>query len=874
MENLTPMMAQYKAIKEKYTDCILMFRLGDFYEMFFEDAVEASKILQITLTSRNKGAASKAPMCGIPFHALEQYLHKLTRAGKKVAICDQVTEPTGKGIVERDVMRVVTPGTTFDENILDNKANNYVSAVVFHGERVGFAYADVTTGDFKVTELDNLKDFEAELSRVAPAELVCDGILLGGGGVEEGDGRSGVVAEILKRSGVVNFPFDYMKDSESELKKAFEVKSLSVFGLEGKDMAVEVSGILYEYLKETQKTDLRHVQKISYYGLSDFMPLDEACIRNLELFYTTRGKKEGSLISVLDNTVTSMGGRLIRNWLLHPLLKKNEIDVRLKKVSVFKDDSSLLRGVREVLNDFYDIERLLSRLSLGSGNARDLVAMKMSLKLAPEIKKMIDGRLENVVDDLVELSDLVELIERAISDEPPAIVRDGGMMKDGYNTELDDLRSISTEGKTFIKDLQERESKRTGVSSLKVKYNKVFGYYIEISKANLDSVPEDYIRKQTLVNAERFITPELKEYEEKVLTAEDRIKELEYELFYEVRMKVVEKIVEIQKIAKAVATIDVVSTFAFNAEKFGYCSPEVSENGEIKIVAGRHPVIEQIGAGGGGGVGVAAVDFVPNDCELDDSSNFMLITGPNMGGKSTYLRQVALITLMAQIGSFVPAQSAKIACVDRIFTRVGASDNLVRGESTFMVEMQEASYILNNATEQSLIILDEIGRGTSTYDGVSIAWAIMEFIHDQVKAKTLFATHYHELIELAEKLERSTNMSAYVRENEKEGVVFLYKIVSGGVDKSYGIEVAKLAGLPVSVVSRARGVLGDLENRHIQKSKIAPDQMGLFKGGREHSGVSKNDKNLLVELKGMDLNQMTPLDALKKLDEIKKRSNN
>ena len=847
------MMAQYKAIKEKYSDCILMYRLGDFYEMFFEDAVEASKILQITLTSRNKGAASKAPMCGIPFHAVDQYLSKLTRAGKKVAICDQVTAPTGKGIVERDVVRVVTPGTTFDDNILDNKANNYVSAIHFSGEKVGFAYADITTGDFKVTELNNLKALEAEISRINPAECICEETLLANNGLKT----------ILSRAGVVSFPFVYSEDSESSLKDAFSVNSLSVFGLEGKDLGVYVSGMLYEYLKETQKTDLKHVQNISFYDLSDFMPLDEACIRNLELFYTTRGQKEGSLVSVLDNTVTSMGGRHIRNWLLHPLLKKTIIDKRLDRVGVFVSDSSLLRNMREKLDKLYDVERLLSRLSIGSGNARDLVAMKMSLQLVPEIKDLIKVNLPDLNENLFVLSDLVELIEKSINDESPAIVRDGGMIKDGYNSELDSLRAISTEGKTFIKDLQERESKRTGVSSLKVKYNKVFGYYIEISNTNLGSVPEDYIRKQTLVNAERFITPELKEYEEKVLTAEARIKELEYDLFYSVRIEVVKNIVEIQKTAKSLAELDVISTFAFNAEKFNYCRPDISENGDMNILNGRHPVIEQINAAG---------DFVPNDCYLDSEQNFMLITGPNMGGKSTYLRQIALITLMAQIGSYVPAESAKIACVDRIFTRVGASDNLVHGESTFMVEMQEASYILNHATDKSLIILDEIGRGTSTYDGVSIAWAIMEYIHDQVKAKTVFATHYHELIDLAEIQERSVNMSAYVRENEQEGVVFLYKIVKGGVDKSYGIEVAKLAGLPVSVVSRARGVLSELEKKHIQKSKVSPSQIGLFKEPREHSSVNENHKKLLIELSEIDVNHMTPIQALEKLNEIKKKS--
>ncbi|MBI4231975.1 DNA mismatch repair protein MutS, partial [Candidatus Peregrinibacteria bacterium] len=758
-------------------------------------------------------------------------------------LCDQMSAPDGKGLVEREVIRVVTPGTTFDENILDGKANNFV-ACVFNkeGEPFGLSYADVTTGEFKVTELKSLKDLEAELMRVMPAELILSEEL-----------------RVQIAGPVCSFPFEYSKDAEFELKEHFKLRSLEIFGLESRP-AIQAAGMLFEYLKETQKTDLGHIKKITYYELSEFMPLNETVIRNLELFYTNRdGRKEGSLINVLDQTVSSMGGRMLRRWLMHPLLKREDIEQRLQRVDEFLADSSLLKNVREILSGIYDIERLLSRLSIGTGNARDLLAMKQSLQLIPDLKKLLPSY------ELEANSELVELIEKAIAEEPPAIVREGGMIKSGFNTELDELRSISTEGKTFIKDLQERESRRSGINSLKVKYNKVFGYYIEISKANLSSVPEDFIRKQTLVNAERFITPELKEYEEKVLGAENRINELEYELFYKVRIEVVKEILRLQKLAKVIAELDVFSALAFLAAKNNYCKPEFIDSG-FSILAGRHPVIEQV-----------VDDFVPNDCKFDEKRNFMLITGPNMGGKSTYLRQLALIALMAQIGSYVPAREARLSIVDRIFSRVGASDNLVRGESTFMVEMTEAAYILNNATERSLIILDEIGRGTSTYDGVSIAWAIMEFLHDKVGAKTLFATHYHELIELAERLDKACNMSVLVRENVNEGVVFLYKVVEGGVDKSYGIEVAKLAGLPVDVVSRARGVLDELETRQIKKgrlsnlSPLSPDQQGLFEDGRKAAGLKKEDLDTLKALKDLDVENLTPMQALQKLHEIKQK---
>lgn len=842
MTKLTPMMAQYNEIKSQYPDCILMFRLGDFYEMFLEDAEVASKILQITLTARGKGE-TQTPMCGVPFHALDQYLWKLTKAGKKVAICDQVTVPDGKNIVQREVVRVVTPGTTFDDKILDGGANNYVAAVVEDRGRFGFAFADVTTGDFKVSEFENVKELLAEIGRIKPAECICDQSLMA------------LFGEIH------TFPYNYSSDAESILLENFKIQSLQVFGMEGKNLAVRASGMLLEYLKETQKTELKHIQKISFYELSDFMPLDESCIRNLELFFTNRNsQKEGSLIWVLDNTLSAMGGRLLRNWLLHPLLSKKQIEARHQKVESFVKNSGLMRGVRENLDKLYDMERLLSRLSLGTGNARDLIAMKESLKVVPQLKNLVAGVLPELDCELFDLGELVDLIEKAVVDEAPASMRDGGMIRKGFNEELDDLRSISTEGKSFIKDLQEREAARSGISTLKVKFNKVFGYYIEVSKANASSVPDDYIRKQTLVNAERYITPELKEYEEKVLTAEDKIKELEYELFYQVRIELLKNIVKIQKTAKALAELDVLSTFAFNAEKFGYVRPEMVEGKELNIVNGRHPVVERI-----------ASDFVPNNCSMDAESDFILITGPNMGGKSTFLRQVALTALMTQIGSFVAAERVSMGVVDRIFTRVGASDNLVRGESTFMVEMQEAAFILNNATEKSLIIFDEVGRGTSTYDGVSIAWAITEFVHDQIKAKTLFATHYHELIELADKLDRACNMSVAIRENEQEGVVFLYKVVDGGVDKSYGIEVAKLAGLPVNIVGRARGVLNELETKHIGKNKTNPDQIAIFPPEpRAAAGLETADKKLLEELKSMDVNQMTPMEALQRLSEIKK----
>lgn len=888
---------------------MVFFRLGDFYEMFFEDALEGSKILGITLTARTKGDGVKAPMCSVPYHAVDNYISKLTKAGKKVAICDQITEPDGKEIVEREVIRVITPGTTFDNNILDKKSNNYISALTQNYDGYGFAYSDVTTGEFFVTEFFGLPEVVEELARLRPSEIIMPQSLID---------NEQLIHAVKQFKDLSYFSFESFNEPEKVLAENFGIKSISVFGLEDKKSAIQASALLYEYLKETQKTDLKHIESIKFYTLSEFIPLSESTISNLEIFRTLRdGQKEGSLLYVLDKTSTAMGGRKLRNFMIHPLLNRGKIIERLDGIQELLGKPSLLKDIREELSKILDIERILSRLSLGTGNARDLIALKESLKKIPAIKDFLKNFesliLKDVEKDLIDMDALILLVEKAIKDEPPHVVREGNMIRDGYNQELDDLRSINTEGKTFVSNMQKREIQRTGISSLKIKYNKVFGYYIEISNANLKNVPEDYIRKQTLVNAERFITPELKEYEDKILHSIDRICELEYELFYEVRMKVVENISEIKRISDAIARLDVVCGFAEVALMNNYCRPEILEDvdpiggisvdekprgnpfgggsvggsslgggslrggsvGIIDIKQGRHPVLESLNASKG------FKGFVPNDCLIDPEKNILtLITGPNMGGKSVYIKQVALIVYLAHIGSYVSASSCRLGLVDQIFTRVGASDNLTKGESTFMIEMIEASYILHNATSKSLIILDEIGRGTSTYDGLSIAWAVCEFIHDKLKTKTLFATHYHELISLTEKLQRAKNLSVSVSEKPsktEEGrseLVFLYKVVEGGTSKSYGIEVAKLAGLPKEVIMKARGVLLKLEQKTIDTGeRMVENQTDMF--GREANDdphvYSERDHKALAELKSIDPDNLTPLEALKKIHELKEK---
>lgn len=844
-KGLTPMMVQYKQMKANYPDAILFFRLGDFYEMFFEDAVEASGLLQLTLTARNKGD-HKAPMCGIPYHAAPNYIAKLTRLGKKVAICEQLSDPNLPGIVKRDVVRVITPGTTLDDNVLEQKANNFVAAIAESCGRFGLASADLSTGHFQVTELENVKNLLVEMERLHPVEAV---ILP--------EMKNSPVMKTFGEARLSTFFFEHVLPADGGGNAA-----------SGESSADKAASLLLDYLKRTQKTELSHIRNIERYSTQDFMALDEATLKNLELLSTLReNNKEGSLFWVLDETVTSMGGRYLRYVLTHPLLQQSVIEERLNAVEELVKRPGSLDDIRTSLKNILDLERLLARLSLGHGNARDLLALKNSLLSVPATQKLLEdfhsGLLTNVRGNLDGMPQLTDVLQRAIVDEPPLAVKEGGMIRDGFHAELDEIKTISREGKGFIQSLQEKEVARTGINSLKIRYNSVFGYYIEVSKANLHAVPVDYIRKQTLVNAERYITPELKEYEEKVLGAEEKIVALEYSIFNRLRESVVAEIDAIQRLAQAIARLDLLCSFAKVALTQGYCKPVVTQDFGLTIEGGRHPVVERMSFSG---------QFVPNDTAFDDAQKLLLITGPNMGGKSTYLRQTALIVLMAHLGSFVPARRATVGLVDRIFTRVGASDNLVRGQSTFMVEMQETAYILNNATSRSLIILDEVGRGTSTYDGMSIAWAIVEYFHDTVGAKTLFATHYHELITLAEKLPHAENYSVAVRENEAEGVVFLYKIVKGGVDRSYGIEVAKLAGLPDQVVSKARQILVDLEEGSHQEAiraeledptkRIPADQMLLF----------ERQQRTLEQLQKIDVNSLTPIEALNRIAALKKES--
>lgn len=801
--------------------------------MFNEDAIEASKILQITLTSRGKNE-NKMPMCGVPYHSANSYIAKLIKSGKKVAICEQLSDPSAQGIVDRGVIRVITPGTTLDDNILDRKSNNFLFALVASGEGANTAYADVTTGEFKETKTKNINELRNEIERVLPSEIIIPS-----------DQKDTMLTLTLKNTfpQIIFTPFEAQPEN--------------------------VSDFLMEYLKATQKTALNHMNKVQKYEISEYMPIDEATLKNLELLSTLReNKKEGSLLSVLDKTVTSMGGRMLRQFLIHPLTKKEAIEERLSAIEELTGKQGTVSDLAEKMKSVLDLERLLARLSLGQGNARDLLGLKNSLLIVPVLKNIVSGLssslLKSVAKNMDTLDDLVDLINRAIIEDPPNGIMEGGIIEDGYNEELDSLRKIAHEGKSYIQSLQEKEIARSGINNLKVRYNKVFGYYIEVSKGNLGKVPEDYIRKQTLVNAERFITPELKEYEEKVLGANEKINNLEYKIFLDLRERVTAQIERIQRTAKNIALLDTICCFAHVALLNNYCRPEISEDFVIEIKNGRHPVVEKMSLND---------MFVPNDTLLDKEGNqLLLITGPNMGGKSTYLRQVALIVLMAHIGSFVPARSAKICMTDRIFTRVGASDNLVRGQSTFMVEMQEAANILGNATERSLVILDEIGRGTSTYDGLSIAWAITEYLHDKIKAKTLFATHYHELINLTAKLPHAANYSVTVKE-EDGSVVFLYKILKGGVSRSYGIEVARLAGLPGNIISRSTQILKDLEEGKMDHGAALPsNQMGLFSAEeRAHSALHDLHKKALDELRDIDINSLTPLQALAKLDEVKRK---
>ncbi len=881
MEMLTPMMQQYMSIKSEYKDCILFYRLGDFYEMFFEDALTCAKELEITLTGKNCGLEERAPMCGVPFHAVEGYLSKLISRGYKVAICEQVEDPkSAKGLVKREVIRIVTPGTNLITGALDETKNNYLMCVICTTNAYGVATIDVTTGDYYVTELDTAKKLLDEINKFSPSEIICnDALYVSGLDITDLHERLGIAIGAIE---------SWYYDEElclSCLKRHFAIGSLDGLGLKDYTIGTIAAGCVLQYLYETQKTALSHITKITPYITSKFMVIDSSTRRNLELVETLREKqKRGSLLWVLDKTKTAMGARLLRSYLEQPLIDANQINERLNAIEELKDQVITREELREYLNPIYDLERLISRIVYKTANPRDMIAFSSSLMMLPHIKTLLtsfDSSLLNIVYHMLDdLTDVYQLIQSSITEEPPIGVREGGIIREGFHEEVDKLRKAKTEGKTWIAKLEEEEREKTGIKNLKVKFNKVFGYYLEVTNSNKNLVPEHWSRKQTLANAERYITPELKELEDMILGAEDRLYNLEYELFTEVRDTIAKEVGRIQTTAKAVATIDVFASLALVAEQQNYTKPIINSKGIIKIKDGRHPVVEKM---------LSNDLFVANDTYLDnDRGRISVITGPNMAGKSTYMRQTALIVLMAQIGCYVPAKEASIGIVDRIFTRVGASDDLASGHSTFMVEMTEVANILRNATCNSLLILDEIGRGTSTFDGLSIAWAVIEHISNPklIGAKTLFATHYHELTELEGQIDGVNNYCIAVKE-QGDDIVFLRKIIKGGADKSYGIQVAKLAGVPENVLRRARDIVNELsENDITAKAKKILEtpkkeeevvQLSLFDFSQEdkerkHGSSKKIAQTVLNKINELDLSRMTPIEALNTLYELQNES--
>ncbi len=865
MAEYSPMMQHYLDTKEQYKDCILFYRLGDFYEMFFDDAITASRELELTLTGKECGQEERAPMCGIPFHAAEIYISRLIGKGYKVAICEQLEDPKqAKGIVKRDVIRVVTPGTVIESNMLDEKKNNYIMSIYKNGLFFGMSVCDISTGDFFSSQIKQSNNFEKlldEISRYSPAEIIVNEMMfLSSEEISKIRERFECYVSMLKNE---EFEADYKKISEEydiycEGKKTDDIDE--------KMLAIVSSNGLLNYLKDTQKIQLEHINKINIYNVEKYMSLDLNTRRNLELTEKMRDKaKKGTLLWVLDKTSTSMGGRMLRRWINDPLIDVSEINSRLDAVKELKDSQMLKGEVVDSLKKVYDIERLIGKISYGNANGRDLISLKNSLGQLPDLKNVLSRTncklLQNLYEDLDELKDVYTLINEAIVEEPPISVKEGGLIKLGYNEEIDEYKKASTEGKNWIIELEAKEKEATGIKNLKVGFNKVFGYYIEVTKSYLSQVPDTYIRKQTLTGGERYITEELKTLEEKTLGAQEKLIDLEYKVFQEIRASISSQIQRIQKTANIVSTLDVLASFATVALDLNYVLPIVDNSGEIDIRDGRHPVIEKMLPSG---------SFIENDTYLDkESDRLSIITGPNMAGKSTYMRQVALITLMAQIGSFVPASYAKIGVVDKIFTRVGASDDLSMGQSTFMVEMMEVANILKESTNNSLVILDEIGRGTSTYDGLSIAWAVAEYISNKEKcgAKTLFATHYHELTELENKLEGVKNYSIAVKE-KGEDIIFLRKIIKGGTDESYGIHVAKLAGVPGDVVKSANEILKGLERKSIliNKGKEKEDKK-VVSGQLDMYNYKLAD--IAHELDKINVNEITPIDALNILLKLK-----
>ena len=871
-------MQHYLKTKEEYKDCILFYRLGDFYEMFFDDALTVTKELEITLTGKDCGLEERAPMCGVPFHAAENYINRLIAKGYKVAICEQMEDPkTAKGMVKREVIRVVTPGTNLNATGIDDAKNNYLMSIVYMENHFGICIADVSTGECYVTEVDKGRKLVDEINKYTPSEIICNQALM----------VSGIDVDDLKnRMNIAVYPLDswYFDDElcHKTLMEHFHVMSIEGLGLGDYETSILAAGALFIYLKETQKSNLEHMSRITPYVTDHFMLIDSSSRRNLELVETLREKqKRGSLLWVLDKTKTAMGARMMRSFVEQPLVDVEEIEKRQDAIEELNNKPMIRDEIREYLQPVYDLERLISRISYHSANPRDLLVFRSSLEMLPHIRLLLKecsgSALQEIYEDMDALEDLCELITAAIVDDPPLAMKEGGIIRDGYNQDVDNYRNAKTEGKNWLADLETEEREKTGIRNLRIKYNKVFGYYLEVTNSFKEMVPDYYTRKQTLTNAERYITPKLKELEDMILGAEDKLYSLEYVLFAQVRDKVAAEVERIQKTARAVARLDVFASLSLVASRNNYVRPTVNSRGVIDIRGGRHPVVEKM---------IPNDMFIANDVKLDNGENrIAVITGPNMAGKSTYMRQVALIVLMAQIGSFVPAQKAKIGIVDRIFTRVGASDDLASGQSTFMVEMTEVANILRNATKNSLLILDEIGRGTSTFDGLSIAWAVIEHIASPkiLGAKTLFATHYHELTELEGKIPGVNNYCIAVKERGDD-IVFLRKIVKGGADKSYGIQVAKLAGVPDSVIDRAKELVEELvdaditervrdlaavpktKKKAVHYDEVDLEQMSLFD--------TVKDDDILQELKDIDVGNLTPIDALNTIYRLQNKLKN
>ena len=869
MAEYSPMMQKYLETKEKYKDCILFYRLGDFYEMFFDDAITVSRELEITLTGKDCGQAERAPMAGVPHHAADNYAAKLIAKGYKVAICEQLSDPkTTKGIVERGVVRVLTPGTIVESNMLEERKNNYIMSIYKSGIFFGISVCDISTGEFYSSEIKESNNFEMlldEIARFAPAEIISNSFMYDC--TEE-------IKKVKERLDIyiTRFSDEYFKDDIQNLKEKYTFTDMNqeiIQNVEEKTLAIASINALVEYLNQTQMTSLEHINTIRIYNISKYMSLDINTRRNLEITEKLRDKtKKGTLLWVLDKTATSMGGRMLRRWLNDPLKDLTEINKRLNAVKELKDDMMLRGDIIENLKKVYDIERLAGKMAYGNSNARDMISLKSSLVKMPEVKKALSTckstYLKEIYENLDELQDIHELIERSIVNDPPITIKDGGIIKLGFDEEIDKLKTATTEGKNWLVNLEQEEKEKTGIKTLKIGFNKVFGYYIEVTKSFISQVPERYVRKQTLTNGERYITEELKKLEEQILGAEEKVVNLEYNAFVQIREEIARNIKRLQKTAEAVSTLDVLASFAQVAEDMDYCMPKVDNSGCIDIKEGRHSVIEKM---------LPAGSFVGNDTYLNkETDRLSIITGPNMAGKSTYMRQVALIALMAQVGSFVPASEAHIGIVDKIFTRVGASDDLSMGQSTFMVEMMEVAQILKESTENSLVILDEIGRGTSTYDGLSIAWAVAEFIADKEKcgAKTLFATHYHELVNLEEKLEGVKNYHIAVKE-KGEDVIFLRKILRGGTDESYGIHVARLAGVPKTVTNRANEILKTLEKKDLILNKKQEENKSKKVVEGQFDMFNYKLAEIAHEIDKINLNELTPIDALNTLVRIKEK---